>query len=458
MTDLSRGLTQGLNAGTPSASIAPSQPLVHPATAQLPPITDAAASVTSPASAAPVATPTTPVQTAATAPAVPHATPIIAPPPIPPSTLTPYGSDIPRSPTPPPPPPAPTITTSGPAAPMPPGTAMAAATGASAGTQISPGVYATSGAAATGTGAALVSSHTHDPLLDEAVRLAYELLHASRLHPGIHWCVGIFKTVHGTETVVTSNDGASYIPPGVYIPRTTKLVFADPLLDNEFQATWFGWVNPSAIMVAYAAQRAIFDPNCELYALAATTDPGASSVLQARKAGVPHYQDCDSTQSPTPPEQPPPELDASRSHRLAVVDSQTYSRLNGESQQRLAWDATAEAVGIAMAGAEPLFVEVAPVIREVFGALAAGTEIGDSQWTELTRRQRDRKSLWMRPGYLDMKPSTTSGVTALYRTHHNIDRAVEALSLWRTRDYADIVYAARQVTKEAQLWPTTTSS
>ena len=72
--------------------------------------------------------------------------------------------------------------------------------------------------------------------------------------------------------------------------------------------------------------------------------------------------------------------------------------------------------------------------------------------------QRDRKSLWMRPGYLDMEPSTASGVTVLYRAHHNIDRAVEALSLWRTNAYADIVYAARQVTKEAQLWPTATSS
>ena len=341
---------------------------------------------------------------------------------------------------------------------MPPGTATAAVTGASANTPMSPGVFATSGAAATGTGAALVSSHTKDPLLDKAVRQAYELLHASRLYPGINWCVGIFKTAHGTETVITSNDGAGYIPPGVFIPRTINHLFADPLLDNDFQAKWFGWVNPSATMVAYAAHRAAFDPNCELYALAATTDPGGSSVLPARRAGVPHYQDCDSTQSPIPLDDPVPELDATRLHRLAVIDPRCYAQLRAESQERQAWDATAEAVGIAMAGAEPLFVEVAPVIREIFGALAAGTTISESQWTELARAQRDRKSLWMRPGYIDMEPSTASGVTVLYRAHHNIDRAVEALSLWRTNAYADIVYAARQVTKEAQLWTTATSS
>ena len=327
---------------------------------------------------------------------------------------------------------------------------------------MSPGMLATSGVGATGAGAALVSSQTNDPLLTKAIRQAYELLHASRRYPGVHWCVAVFKIPQGAETVITSNDGAGYIPPGVFIPRNTRALFADLLLDNEFQAKWFGWVNPSATMVAYAAHRAVFDPNYELYALAATTDPGGSSVLPARRAGVAHYHDCDSTQSPIPPDEPRPELDATRLHRLAVIDRATYAQITADTRdnRRTAWEATAEAVGMAMAGAEPLFVEVAPVIREIFGALAAGSPISDSQWTALNRQNRDRKSLWMRPGYIDMAPSTTSGVTALYRAHHNIDRAVEALSLWRssTPDYADIVYAARQVTKEAQIWATATSS
>ena len=175
---------------------------------------------------------------------------------------------------------------------------------------LTPGMLASSGVAAAGTGAAMVSSETKDKHLDNAVRLAYELWHASRMHPGIHWCVGIFKTGSGIETVITTNDGAGYIPPGVFIPRTARLLFADPLLDNSFQVKWFGWVNPAAIMVAYAAHRGVLDPNCELHAVAATTDPGGSSVLPARRAGVPHYRDCDSTQSPIPPTDPVPELDA----------------------------------------------------------------------------------------------------------------------------------------------------
>ena len=69
-------------------------------------------------------------------------------------------------------------------------------------------------------------------------------------------------------------------------------------------------------------------------------------------------------------------------------------------------------------------------------------------------------SLFMRPGFIDLEPSGDPNTTLVYRAHHNLDRAVEALSLWRSDspDYADIVYAARQVTKEAQQWPTATSS
>jgi hypothetical protein len=380
-----------------------------------------------------------------------------------PSSLAPYGSDIPRSPVPPPPPPpAATITTSGPGNPMPPGTATAATSSASAAAPMSPGMLTTSGVAATGTGAAIVSSQSKDPLLDSAVRQAYELLHASRMSPGVHWCVAIFKTGQGNQTVITSNDGAGYIPPGVFLPTTARLLFADALLDNDFQARWFGWVNPSETMVAYAAHRSVLDPNFDLYALAATTDPGGSSVLPARRAGVPHYQDCDSTQSPVQPDDPVPELDETRLHRLAVIDSAAYAQLKNatDDNRRTAWDATGAAVGMAMASAELMLIEVDPAIRGVFGALAAGTPITTEQWTALERLQRDRRSLWMRPGYIEMEPPTARALTTLYRAQHNVDRAVEALALWHSDspDYADIVYAAQQVSKEAQLWPTATSN
>ncbi|OBK72661.1 hypothetical protein [Mycobacterium sp. 1274761.0] len=323
-----------------------------------------------------------------------------------------------------------------------------------------PSVLASSGLAATGTGAAIVSSETKDQHLDDAIAQAYQLLHASRRYPGLHWGVGIFKVATGIETVIVSNDGASYIPPGVYVPRSARVLFADPELSPGFQAKYFGWVNPTATMVAYAAERAVLDPNVELYAVAATTDPGGSSVLPARRAGVPHYQDCDSTRSPIDPATPAPELDESRLHRLAVVSPQTYEQLTEATvppteRQSLAWDATAGAVATALAGAEPLHIEVAPVIRQILGALAAGSPISEDQWAALAEVRLYGKSLFMRPGFIEVEPSGDPNTTLLYRAHHNLDRAVEALSLWRgdNPDYADIVYATAQVAKEEQLWP-----
>ena len=376
----------------------------------------------------------------------------------PPGNLASFGSDLPRGAAPSPP----TISAAGPGgAAATPGTAAAGISSSS----VPPSVLAASGIAATGTGAAMVSSESQDQHLDEAVRLAYELLHASRMYPGLHWCVGIFKTAAGTETVIVSNDGASYIPPRVYVPRSARVLFTDPDLDASFQAKWFGWVNPTATMVAYAAERSVLDPNIELYAVAATTDPGGSSVLPARRAGVPHYQDCDSTRSPFEPTAPGPELDETRLHRLAVVSPLSYEQLTDANaaateHRSVAWEATAGGVATALAGAEPLRIEVAPVIREILGALASGTPIADEQWSALAEVRLYGKSLFMRPGFIEVEPSGDPNSTALYRAHHNLDRAVEALSLWQgdDPDYAEIVYATEQISKEEQLWPARISS
>lgn len=371
----------------------------------------------------------------------------------PPGNLAAYGSDLARSG-----PSTPTVSASGAG-----GAASLAPPAATAGistTGVPPSVLATSGIAATGTGAALVSSETQDQHLDDAIKLAFELLHSSRVYPGLHWCVGIFNVATGIETVIVTNDGASYIPPGVYVPRSARVLFADPELGTGFQAKYFGWVNPAATMVAYAAERAVHDPNVVLHAVAASTDPGGSSVLPARRAGVLHYQDCDSTRSPIDAATPAPELDESRVHRLAVMSPQSYEQLNDDSlppteRRSAAWEATAGAVATALAGAEPLHIEVAPVIREILGGLASGSPISDEQWAALQEVRLYGKSLFMRPGFIEVEPSGDPNTTVLYRAHHNLDRAVEALSLWRgdNPDFADIVYATEQVTKEGQLWP-----
>ena len=145
------------------------------------------------------------------------------------------------------------------------------------------------------------------------------------------------------------------------------------------------------------------------------------------------------------------------------MSPQSYAQLvdadlPANERQSAAWEATAGAVATALAGAEPLRIEVAPVIREILGSLASGSPITDEQWSALNEVRLYGKSLFMRPGFIEVEPSGDPNTTVLYRAHHNLDRAVEALSLWRgdNPDYADIVYATEQVTKEGQLWPVRT--
>ena len=110
-----------------------------------------------------------------------------------------------------------------------------------------------------------------DEHLSTAIALVYELMYGSRVYQGgIEWCVGIFLTPGGApETVVTSNEGAGYVPAGVFLPRSAGLLFADPLADSEFREKWFGRANPVATMVAYAELRRREDGTLPLYAVAA---------------------------------------------------------------------------------------------------------------------------------------------------------------------------------------------
>ena len=146
---------------------------------------------------------------------------------------------------------------------------------------------------------ARLSNRGHEVIPDEhlstAIQLVYELMHGSRVYQGgIEWCVGIFLTPGGApETVVTSNEGAGYVPAGVFLPRSAGLLFADPLADSEFREKWFGQANPVATMVAYAELRRREDGTLPLYALAAGawfTD--TTNLGPAEEAGVEHVHLC----------------------------------------------------------------------------------------------------------------------------------------------------------------------
>ena len=339
-----------------------------------------------------------------------------------------------------------------------------AATAGISATGVPPSVLAASGIAATGTGAAIVSSETEDQHLDDAIGLAFELLHASRMYPGLHWCVGIFKVATGTETVIVSNDGASYIPPGVYVPRSARVLFADPELGAGFQAKCFGWVNPTATMVAYAAERAVLDPE--------------RRAARSRR----HHRPRRLVRTARPPRRCAslsglrldPLADRCRDARPGTRREQTASprrdvsaELRTTQRRQPASDRTA----VRRPGRRPLVPSrphsPAPSPFTSKSRPSSARSSADSpaaHRSPTTNGPRSRKCVCTAsrcscgPGFIEVEPSGDPNTTVLYRAHHNLDRAVEALSLWRgdNPDHADIVYATEQVTKEGQLWPVRT--
>jgi hypothetical protein len=434
--DFSRGFNAGLNAN----------PTLPPPVAAPPPSASAAASG-APAAGPPPVGPSAPASQASAS-AAPMGAPMFAPSPAASSgPLPPFGSDVtprqvvpasgppsaaPAAPAAPPPAASPAV------APLPPGVAGSGVGGAAA------GAYAG------------MKSNNPDPLLNAASQLVYQLMHASRVYGCVDWCVGIFKTGYGIDTVVVSNEGAGYIPPGVFLPRSARTLFSDTGLTAAFLARWFGWVNPAQTMLAYAALIGDHDPNLQLYALAVSTDHGGSA-LPARDAGVPCYEDCGLLTSPVRADAEPMALDEMHVHRLQTLDAAEYAGLIRmtvpEAQQHDASSATTrEAVHTALSRASSLLgLEVPPVIRHVATALDRAEPVSGEQWDELefARFNATLDSASQRAGR-----RADDVMSPHARACHNLARVAELLLMWRgAPNYCDIAYEAAQIAIEAQLWP-----
>ena len=67
---------------------------------------------------------------------------------------------------------------------------------------------------------------------------------ASVTDPGLDWAVAVGRNrTSGMTTLwVATNDGATYIPPGVHLRKTMPVAAK---FDDDFDARWFGWVNPA---------------------------------------------------------------------------------------------------------------------------------------------------------------------------------------------------------------------
>lgn len=446
-SDFSRGFNAGLGTGSvlpPPVAPPPAQPLSSTTGASSAPVSAGPAPVSAAGGPAHVASP-------GSATGVPAGhmgsmgAPMMPPAAAPAGPLPPFNSDLqPRQVAPAgagAPPPAPP-----PAPPASPGQ----------GTALPPGVVA-SGVAATAAGAvAGAQSGAPDPLLNQAVELLHELMHASRVYGCIDWCVGMFKTPSGPKACVVSNEGSGFIPPGVFLPKSAEFVFSDGLLERDFHARWFGWVNPAQTMTAYGQMCMASNPNVELWALAVSTDYGGNAAV-ARDAGVRHIENCALTTSPIKADSAPPALDETRIHRLETIDRPEYARLTtgGVVDRSQLWALTVAAVRTVLSRASELLgFQVSPAIRQVATAIENGEPVAEELWADLDVAMRAAilDSAGQRPG----RVAGDVGPSAYARCFHNVARAAELLSWWRstTPDYVEIAYTARHIAKEAELWPT----
>jgi hypothetical protein len=285
-----------------------------------------------------------------------------------------------------------------------------------------------------------------------AKELVWKLQHAAEWvnYIGMDWAVGIFRSPSGTETVITSNDGASYIPSGVYVPRSVRLLAADPLVDDHFRQLWFGWHDPARVLVEYARIR------CETgWRLVAAATTGAVTVL--RDAGVEHPPSCSRGTNPIlRGERPvaPPALDGMHVHRLSVLWPDMYPRLLRVMEAHPVYqDRIVNAVSALMLNAattQAVAVEggIPDAFRRIWSTRGSPLEPSAQEWAAYDEQAPNFNMhvAMARPGFMSggTDPSETVDDLRKYRAHWLVARTAEVIGGWSTRPLPlpDMVYAA----------------
>lgn len=285
-----------------------------------------------------------------------------------------------------------------------------------------------------------------------AKELVWKLQHAAQAvkYP-IEWAVGVFRSPSGTEIVITSNDGASYIPAGVFVPRSVRVLSTDPLADDHFRQLWFGWGDPARVLIEYAQLRA--ETGWRLVAAATT---GGVSVL--RDAEVEHPPSCTRQINPwlqQGVEVPAPVLDGMHEHRLAVLWPDVYPRLlrvmkaDPIFQDRIVAGVSASLIHSATTQAQAVDNGVPDSIRRVWMARGGDREPTLQQWAEYDddAKSFNTTTAICRPAFANgcnADPGETIQERARYRAHWLVARTTEHIGGWATRPLPlpDMCYAA----------------
>lgn len=249
---------------------------------------------------------------------------------------------------------------------------------------------------------------------------------SSVVAPGLAWAVGVGRgTLGAPDLWIATNEGAGYIPEGVFVPRTMALAAG---FDADFDARWFGWMSP-----AETVWRALVEQGLAVSAVA--TSWGAES--EELRAAVPDVA------FGVPAVGGPGDADASRltrgrSHRLETVAHTLYQEMSrAESAVVDAYCRELTARAAFHAGPE-LSATAQAVARDLVSGRWPSAEVWQALRTEFSTVQVMAGS--QRPGLIGVEDPAQM---LRYHGEYVTCRRLETLLAWDSGQPADIVYAAR---------------
>lgn len=269
----------------------------------------------------------------------------------------------------------------------------------------------------------------------------------------IEWAVGVFRREAGgaTECVVMSNEGFGFIPRGVFLPRTARLLVSDKLVDNQFRERWFGSSDAAEVLAEYARLRG--RGGTHLVAMTVT----AASPL-GRVPGV-EYAVCQREFDDGAYIRPI--LDDMHMHRLEALHPEVYARLqettSADPEKRMVENQVVVPLAVQMIEAVKMSGEMMPDLRQMWDVLGTGDGISEEAWNQY----RIASTVY----YVNLsanrpRPEASTGDRERYHAQWVTARTMELLAGWERRpvDVADMVYAAAAaypgdfVTKFDLLW------
>ena len=251
---------------------------------------------------------------------------------------------------------------------------------------------------------------------------------ASVTDPGLDWAVAVGRNASGMPTLwVATNDGATYIPPGVFLRKTMPVSCG---LSDVFDARWMGWVNPAEKAVRAARECG------DTVGAVATTWAWPSEFL----AVPPAVNEVATGVAPSMAENLATEMGLSRAHRLQTVDGALYADLKNADEdvvQAYCREVTRQ-LAFGVAGDE-----LTPVAQSVAHALVSQQAPRAEEWAALSAEYEIAQALTgaQRPGLNGVE---NADQIVSYCREFIRCRRMEALLCWEQfgGDLMNVVYAA----------------